>query len=212
MVVAAVVAGLVGLGAGFALGHQSGPTPGKAGPSGPGPWRVENGVPVGYAHTPEGAVAAATNFEGVKLGDLVLTPDRYRAAIQTMAAPSAQQKLSDEGEHWLVINASAITGHAQGKPVIQHDVPLAYHVDRYADTEAQVSIWGELISGVDGTLPLGEVWATDAYTLQWVAGDWRLGGVGGHDGPVPTTNQGAIQTKQMPPEVSNFKGYENASV
>src|SRR6266702_3768962 len=51
---------------------------------GPGPTRVENGVPVGYAHTQEGAVAAATNYLTVVDGQMITQPDKYRAAIDTV--------------------------------------------------------------------------------------------------------------------------------
>src|SRR5205814_10618586 len=62
------LAGVVLLAAGFGIGRLSAPAAAGgqqakvSGQSGPGPWRVENGVPVGYAHTQEGAVAAATGY------------------------------------------------------------------------------------------------------------------------------------------------------
>src|SRR5579859_1626921 len=86
----AAIVGLVMLGLGFYAGRASAPAarPATAAPaSGPGPTRVENGVPVGYAHTSEGAVAAATNFLEVRLGPMMFSPDQYRAAMDTMAAP-----------------------------------------------------------------------------------------------------------------------------
>src|SRR5207247_6082118 len=70
--VGALVAGAVVLAvAAFGVGRVTAPAAAGGGsrvtvnaPSGggPGPTRVENGVPVGYAHTQDGAVAAATDF------------------------------------------------------------------------------------------------------------------------------------------------------
>ena len=62
--------------------------------SGPGPTHVVNGVPVGYAHTQAGAVAAATNYLVTFNGPLVTQPDKYRAAVDEMALPDVRNTLT----------------------------------------------------------------------------------------------------------------------
>src|SRR2546429_7163177 len=62
-----LVAAAFGIGRWSATGPAGGgqrSTASRAEP-GPGPARLENGVPVGYARPQEGAVAAATNFSPV---------------------------------------------------------------------------------------------------------------------------------------------------
>src|SRR5437773_11209790 len=55
-----------------------------------GPTRVQDGVPLGYAHTRDGAVAAATNFVTVVDGPLMPRPDQYERAVEALAAPGAK--------------------------------------------------------------------------------------------------------------------------
>jgi hypothetical protein len=179
--------------------------------SGPGPWRVENGVPVGYAHTPDGAVAAATNFLTVQDGSLLLHPSEYRAAIDTLAAPETKAALRSQAENTLASfqgGSGLITSAQQGKAVVYRTTPLAYRLDSYdGRSAAQVSIWAETFIAVDGVLPPAEVWATDAYTVVWTSGDWKLVTTGGSAGPMPTVSQTPVQTPQLPPQLKEFKSY-----
>jgi hypothetical protein len=215
-----VLAGVVLLAAGFGIGRLSAPAAGGgqqarvSGQSGPGPWRVENGVPVGYAHTPEGAVAAATNYLTVIDGPMLTQPERYRAAIDGLAAPDSKSKLRSTGERQLATFQTTM-GMAdyvqQGRQVILRAIPLTYHIDGYDGTAARVSIWAEALLAVDGVLSPRVNWATSTYALEWVAGDWKLTDTGGSqsgtDGPVPLVTQQSTQTSGLPPQLKDYKGY-----
>jgi hypothetical protein len=181
------LAGVVLLAAGFGVGRVSAPAAAGggqqakvSGQSGPGPTRVENGVPVGYAHTPEGAVAAATNYLTVVDGQLITQPDKYRTAIDTLASPTARTTLRSNAEKDMAAlqsGAQLISYAQQGKAVVFRLVPLGYQIGQYADRGTQVSIWAEGFVAVDGVLPMRETWSTSVVTVEWVAGDWKLAGI-----------------------------------
>jgi len=214
---AAVLGGAALLATGFGLGRASAPTTGAArgataaGQAGPGPSRVVNGVPVGYAHTEAGA-AAATNFLMVMGGSLIAQPDKYRSAISTMAAPTTRSRQLGAADQDMA--AVGLVGYAQqGKRTLARAVPLAYHVDQYSDDRAQVSIWAEGFIGVDGVLPMSETWSTSVMTVEWTGGDWRLLTIGRptpqSKGPVPVISQPSIQGPALPGQVTTFTEYRN---
>jgi hypothetical protein len=187
--------------------------------NGPGPTRTENGVPVGYAHTADGAVAAATNFLTVVAGPLLAQPEKYRAAIDTLSMPEARVKLRAGAEARMTAMQSVIglvSNAQQGRAVIFRTVPLTYHVDAYTDGRAQVSIWAESLVAVDSVYAPRASWATDVYVVQWLSGDWRLVSIddptAGSPGPVPVTGPATTQTASLPVQIKDFKEYHgNAS-
>jgi hypothetical protein len=75
---------VVGLLAGLGLGHDSDK---GAKPIGPGPTKTVAGIPVGYAHSQDGAVAAAANY-AESIGPLALATNEDRdAAIALCLTP-----------------------------------------------------------------------------------------------------------------------------
>ena len=215
---AAGLLAVVLLAAGFGIGRASVPSRGGGtqvvvyGQAGPGPTHVVNGVPVGYAHTQDGAVAAATNFLMVVDGPLLTQPNKYLAAIDTLAAPEARGKQRNAAALRMSGIPDFITYAQHGRTVILRVSPLAYHLDRYGDAGAVVSIWAETLAAVDGVLSLREGWATVVVSLSWSDGDWRLsdvtGGAAGSSGPAPTTIQPATESSSLPPQLANYRSYQ----
>jgi hypothetical protein len=214
---AAVLVGGVLLAAGFGAGRASAPTAGPApgsassGQTGPGSTHVVNGVPVGYAHTEAGAVAAATNFLMVVDGPLITQPDKYRSAIDTLAAPQALAKLRQNADGNLA-NLQNLTSYAeQGRTVVFRSVPLAYQVGRSGDDSVEVSIWSEALLAVDGVLSLRETWATTALTVVWTNTDWRLSSMAAPTassfGPAPTMAQAPEQSVNLPAQLATYRRY-----
>jgi len=205
--------------AAFAVGRLSAPSSEPAqratttAQSGPGPTRVVNGVPVGYAHTQDGAVAAATNFLMVMGGPLVTQPDKYLSAIDTLAAPEARSKLHGDANRIVagLQNGSGLVTYAQqGRAVIYRQSPLAYHIDAFNDGTAKVSIWSEGFVAVDGLLPLRETWSTSQISVAWSGDDWKAASFQGPTdtpGPVPTTIQPSSQGVSLPPQLSTYRSY-----
>jgi hypothetical protein len=219
LIVAAVLGGAALLATGFGLGRVSAPSSGPArggsaaAQAGPGPRRTVNGVPVGYAHTQAGAVAAATNFLMVVDGQLLAQPDKYRSAIETISAPDAQPKQrSDADTRSKALGLTVFV--REGHSFVYRTIPLTYHVDRYDGPGAQVSIWAENFFAVDGVEAMTSVWATSVLTLQWVDGDWKMLSIGQSGansfGPVPVVSQPYSGSMVLPPQVGNYTYYTQA--
>jgi hypothetical protein len=223
LIAGAALAAVALLAVAFAVGRASAPSVGAGGTrvvnvqSGPGPTRVVNGVPVGYAHTQAGAVAAATNYLVTFSGSLVTQPDKYRAAVDQMAALDARGKLMSLANNNLIGQQNLITYAAQGRTVVDRVVPLAYKLTNYSDSGAQVSIWGETLTAVDGALALREGWATTTVSVEWTDGDWRLANIPagpGPDasyGPVPTPIQAPNLSVTMPSQIADYRSYHAAA-
>src|SRR5216684_4288200 len=68
----------------------------RAVPLAPGSTRVESSVPVGYQHTRQGAIDAATNYVVTLDGPLLLQPDGLRRAEDLMVASAYRAELETQ--------------------------------------------------------------------------------------------------------------------
>jgi hypothetical protein len=176
--------------------------------------RMEGDVPVGYARTREGAVAAATNYSGLLAGPLILNPDRYRASERAIAAPSARARVTAEGEQAITaVNDStqAVAEARRGGHVVVRYTPIAYRVTSYDASRATVSIWGLWLVGEEDLLAPTQTWSTRNLDLEWSGGDWRLAGSGASPGPAPQLGQQATQSPELPSQLIDFEEYQHAS-
>jgi hypothetical protein len=156
-----------------------------------GPRRFEAGVGVGYAHSQQGAVAAAANFTRVLSSDLILDTARRRAAIDTLAAPEARARLQKTFDQAVVslrqgLGLGDSTGG--GARVLLRATPVGWRVQDYSDGAATVAIWSTSVGGsIGGTVPapIREGWGTTTVELRWVGGDWKQVASTTTDGPVP---------------------------
>ena len=123
--------------------------------TGPGPAREENGVPVGYARTKEGAAAAATNFNLLSGRDDLLDVDAIGRAMQTFAAPS-----------WIADAASQAGSGAEyiidtyGDDADVTASVLRYHVTDFSETDATVRFGPSCWLLAQGDRNVEEVWAS----------------------------------------------------
>ena len=176
--------------------------------------RMNGDVPVGYARTRDGAVAAATNYSAILAGPLILEPSRYRAAEAVIAAPSARSAVTAEGEQAIAaVDAStgAATEARRGVRVAVRYVPLAYRMTAYDAGRATVSIWGLWLVGVQGLLAPTETWSTRTFVLEWIGGDWKLTSSSTSPGPRPQPGQQAVSTAELPSQLTDFEEYVHAS-
>ena len=156
-----------------------------------GPRRFEAGVGVGYAHSQQGAVAAAANFTRVLSSDLILDTSRRRAAIAALAAPSAKARLQRTFDQAVVPlrKGLGVSDTANdGAQVLLRATPVGWRVEDYSDEKAKVAIWVTSVGGsVGGTVaaPIREGWGTTTVELRWVGDDWKLAESTTTDGPVP---------------------------
>ena len=207
--------GLVGASALF--GRLSAPAP-SGSPRLPaqlaGATRMNGDVPVGYAQTRGGAVAAATNFSAVLAGPLVLEPDRYRAAERVIATPSAQARVAAEGEQAITAvdgGTQAIAEARRGVRVAVRYTPIAYRVTAYDIGRATVSIWGLWMVGEQGWLAPTQTWSTRTVVLEWTGGDWKLARSSTSPGPAPQLGQEAARTAELPPQLTDFEEYAHVN-
>jgi hypothetical protein len=155
-----------------------------------GPRRFEAGVGVGYAHSQQGAVAAAANFTRVLSSDLILDKARRRAAINALAAPEAKARLQKTFDQAVVSLRQGLgVKEADRAQVLLRATPVGWRVEQYGKGSARVAIWvtsvGGSLGGQGGTVPVREGWGTTTVSLRWVDGDWKQVASTTTDGPVP---------------------------
>jgi hypothetical protein len=156
-----------------------------------GPRQVKNGVGVGYAHSRQGAVAAAANYTRVLSSTLILDTARRRQAIDTLAAPEARTRLKKTFDQAVVSleKGLGVTGADDGTQVLLRATPVGWRVEQYGGGTARVAIWvtsvGGSIGGAEGPVPIREGWGTTTVDLRWVKDDWKQVESITTDGPVP---------------------------
>lgn len=183
MVVGALAIGLViGVLLGFALdqGSKQGSKPDGPSVVATGPTNEENGVPLGYARTEEGAVVAATNFSLLAGKDELLDRDSMVTAMQTLAAPEWKDKAARQ----------ATTGFdyiidAYGSNADVSAAAVRYRVVDYTDERASVRLWTVSLASGSKRPQVEEVWAVVTVDLIWSDNDWRVDGLESSVGPAP---------------------------
>jgi len=191
---------------------------GQAAASRVGPREVVSGVPVGYQHSEQGAVAAAANYATVLSSTLILDPPRRRAAIEALAAPETlgrQQRAFDQAVASLSKGLGVTDGSALDGTVLLRAVPVGWRLKEYTGDRATVAIWVTSVLGALGTppdgVPVREAWGTTTVKLRWVDGDWKQLQTTTTDGPVPIADTATpTAASQLIPEAQQFKEFNYA--
>lgn len=181
----------------------------------PGPTSVTDGVPVGYAHTQEGAVAAATAYVKVMSSPLILDERRRRAAVTALADPATLQQQLQNYDRSAPAIAQALRlpadGGTGGIPVLLQTIPVRTHVDRYDADSATVSIWQTSLGGTTNGVPVMQRWGTTTVDLRWVDGDWKQVAVSSAAGPVPLADDAQpTAASELIGKVNDYEEYEYA--
>lgn len=181
-------------------GQATSPTaPGVTGAAEPGPTRTANGVPVGYAHTREGAVAAAVNYDLVLGSPLFLNDARRNAAMRILGTPSYVRGAIPA----LAAAVRALRqgplgqGLRRGSPTLYQGAPLGYRVVSFSPDRAVVEVWGLSLLGNTTTIQPQISFHTGTATLLWQRGDWKLDTNASQPGP---TLAAAPNTQPSPAE------------
>jgi hypothetical protein len=183
-----------------------------------GPREVVKGVPVGYQHSEQGAVAAAANYARVLSSTLILDQARRRAAIETLAAPETldrQQRAWDQAAASLTKGLGVKDGSAKEATVLLRAVPVGWRLKAYTGDRATVAIWVTSVLGAlggpPGGVPVREAWGTTTVELRWVDGDWKQLRATNTDGPVPIADPATpTAASQLIPEAQQFKEFNYA--
>lgn len=155
---------------------------------GPGPSRIEAGVPVGYERTEAGAVAAAANYVVALGGVLLLDPSGRVDAFGAVALPEARNDLEKLASGIdLVVEQLDLEAIRSEPGFVFRTLPAGYRLEAYDHDIAVVEVWANGVFVAAGRQPrIPSAWRTTTVRLRWQDGDWRITGLEGEDGPVPT--------------------------
>lgn len=175
---------------GFTLGSVTGGPGGRTtvASTGAGPERAIAGVPRGFAHNREGAVAALLNY-GALLGNpqILLDASRRAQVLSLIATERYAATFQGRGAAALetVRRGPLVRGLATGAQTAYLASPIAYRVVSYTDAEAVVDGWGVSIVGNDQGVNPQATWGTTRTTARWESGEWRIDDVQPTAGPTP---------------------------
>jgi len=183
VLVACLVAALLGAGARGAVAARAPALARVARVGTVGPRAEVDGLPAGFARSRDGAVAAATTYvrDGQRLVDL---PDADRiVALRSIASRASTDAYLAQARAELA-ELDGIAARGQG-PLTWDVAVLATRTDAYTDQRAQVAVWRVGILSIGGlTAPLAE-WTTVVYDLVWERDDWRIWSETQTAGPTP---------------------------
>lgn len=166
------------------------PPLGAAGPASPGPRRTEGDVPVGFARTEGGAVAAATTYlstlHGLALGEASAREKAVRRMAAAAAPDIVDQTLAGMAFLDGVVDEARAT--LPSARAFLREVPVAYDLSRFDPARARVEVWSVGVVLIEGRTQATEVWSTNTVELAWEQGDWRLWSWARVPGPVPAAS------------------------
>jgi len=137
--------------------------------------RVVADVPVGYAHTEQGAVSAATNYLGALASATTTDASRRHQMIAALAAAQSVASLQRQYD-WASgqVRRDLHLDQPTGVQAVVRLIPVGWQVVRYADDTAEVVVFGTGLYGCSVGVPVRETWGVNRVTLAWQAGDWKL--------------------------------------
>lgn len=190
--------------------------PAQAAPEGhPGPTRTRAGVPVGYARTREGAVAAATAYIKVLSSPLILDERRRRDAVEVLADPRTRQQQLDALETGAPAIAQSLRlppgGGTGGTPVLLQTIPVRVRVEAFTADTATVAVWQTSLGGTTNGVPVLQRWGTTTVKLRWVDGDWKQVEARSSPGPVPLADDAQpTAASELIGKVGDYEEYQYA--
>jgi hypothetical protein len=210
MVVGVLVVGvMIGVLLGFVLDSGSEVSPQAPTPSavGPGPTTEVNGVPVGYARTEEGAVAAAANFNLLSGRDDLLDRDALTSAMQTLAAPSWKGEAAKQAK-----NGYDYVAETYGDDADVSTAVLRYDLADFTSDHAVVKLWTVTVLSGSARPNVDQVWGIVTIDLEWVNGDWRVEGIESSPGPAPVDLPSGQPEQPARALMEDFDEFEGAPV
>ncbi|MEU8136678.1 hypothetical protein [Streptodolium elevatio] len=173
-----------------------------------------SGVPVGYAHTREGAQSAAANYSTAYGSSAMFKPASRRAVISALAAPTAKDGLLTRADGAFAAQNTLFGLDAEGNApkgltFVCRALPVGTKVAAYTPDSATVEVWGAGLIGLAGagsTKPVTEAWTTTTMRLSWADGDWKLVDFSQKEGPTPVSGlQGASGAEEIAQAVRDFE-------
>jgi hypothetical protein len=205
----------------FALGRASAPSSssGAASPSAAipkvGPSRAVRGVPVGYAHTRAGALAAALNYSAVLVRpNVTFDAAQLRSMFSAVATPALTRGLMAEYAPIArrVAGTPLVRGIRAGAPLLARGVPIAYRFGQVSRDRVTVQLWTVSLLGAQGLSPRAS-WQRLSLPLGWVNGDWKyVEAATRKAGPTPrlAAHQRPTATSTFIAQVQGLRGFRYA--
>jgi hypothetical protein len=173
-------------------------TPGAGGqppmPTGScGPSRWISGVPMGWALSRTGAVAAAAGYAKTMSTLWFMTDrDRRHQAIRLLATPGRMASLTASQDH-LADQLAVLLGGPDGggNHTVLTTALLGYRVDSFTGDKARVALWAVVVHGSEVGASLAPAWTTSTLDLAWIGGDWKLASAMTAPGPGPVSQPDA---------------------
>lgn len=145
------------LGIAFLAGRQSAPTDTDV--------QTSQGVPLGYAHTADGARAAALTFASLRARTVLLEPRRRKALLGAFATDRFARVADREDRER---DLAPLAGLEDARFQI---AGLGTHLDQLQGDVALVTVWLVQVFAADETVAS---FSTQQVRLVWQEDDWRL--------------------------------------
>ena len=148
---------------------------------------VVAGVPVGYAHTRAGAVAAMAAYGQALADPRVQLDDRRRATVAAAVGTERYARTLQDAEAVFAARREGPVGQAlrPGARGVFLGLPVAYQVLSYDGSRAVIKSWGVAVVATDTGLAPRASWGMTTTTALWRSGDWKVDQVRSQSGPVP---------------------------
>jgi len=155
---------------------------------GAGPWAVDDGIPVGFAHSEDGATAAAVAYTTTGQVMLDLAPTQVAAAVRRYAsAETVEQQIADTTAQLDGVRDALADGSGRTRYV---QAVLASRLDAYGGDRARVAVWSVGVLWRSGAADPQAGWVTSTYDLVWEDDTWKVWAHTSSSGPSPAPNAG----------------------
>ncbi len=152
----------------------------------PGPWSVANGIPIGFARSTEGAVAAAVSY--VSTGQLLIdaAPTAIPDLVRVYAsADTADQQIADILEQLDALQGTLSGGSGRARYM---QAVVATRIESSSEQQCRVSLWSVGVLWRNGAAEPQAGWTTSTLDLVWEADTWRVWSESTVSGPTPAPN------------------------
>ncbi|NJQ00102.1 hypothetical protein [Streptomyces zingiberis] len=202
-------------------GGKGGPAARPTAPTGERPVTgSEAGIATGFPRTEQGAESAAANYAVALGGDGMFREDTRQTVIETIAAPSARDKMvRDMNRAYTAsflekVGLEADGSAPGGMTFVSRTVPVGTQLTDYSDREATVAVWASSLFGLAGegsTRPVSDGWFTITLKLTWSGGDWKVASHSQKSGPAPVRSDAtASGAEEIAEAVEGYGGFTYA--
>ena len=164
-----------------------------------------------YERTREGAVAAATAYVGALDGSAILDPARLRRTLEAVASSNSLPGLLRAYEQATSLTRERLGVRTTPEPVvIVRAAPAGYRIDGFTPEAATISIWRVGIVGSGATVKPRQSWRTEAVSLVWENGRWKVASFRSTPGPTPPLATAAAAASELFASIPQFEEFDGA--